>query len=647
MKKIEIKDILSYVFPSNPHFSPDGNHIAFETAQADENRYLHSVWVVKDGRAVRMTYAEDTQLVGWEDDHTLIVKRTKKNHRAGAADYWRLDINGAEACYAASLPVDLHGFHAVGEGYAAIGGIDRKDPDAYLDDDETAAKKLKENEGEKDYEVLDELPYWFNGRNFTDGKRSAVFYLVGETLKRITAPAQNVSCMNVLGDVIYYAAEDWSYVAKQRQNLYAYDIETGETKTVYGEGDMTFSSMFVRNEKLYVFGTDHKAYGTNQTQDLYEVGRAGIAKVYVPDLSLRNTIGSDCSMGGGKGTVIDGDKWYTLVTDDDHTAIRCYDTAYDYETIFDGQGSITCFDVKDGKTAFIHSDESSLFELYVREADGTVTRVTSLNDEALKDRYIAEPVRIDYTSHGFDLHGWVLKPMDYEEGKKYPAVLDIHGGPRVAYGANFFHEMQLWASQGYFVFFTNIRGSDGRGDEFADIRDQYGFIDYYNLMDFTDAVLAAYPAIDESKVCVTGGSYGGYMTNWIIGHTDRFCCAASQRSIANWISKCLISDIGYNYNIEQQGAETIFDTEPLWRHSPLAYAKNAVTPTLFIHSDEDRRCPLPEGMQMMQALMVKGVEAKMVLFHGENHELSRSGKPVHRLRRLQEMTDWFNAHTGK
>ena len=195
--------------------------------------------------------------------------------------------------------------------------------------------------------------------------------------------------------------------------------------------------------------------------------------------------------------------------------------------------------------------------------------------------------------------------------------------------------------------FTNIRGSDGRDDAFADIRGQYGFVDYQNLMDFTDAVLAEYTNIDQSKLCVTGGSYGGFMTNWIITHTSRFCAAASQRSISNWVSMTFISDIGLYFCTNECGTDGLFDeadTEKLWKHSPLKYAKGAKTPTLFIHSDEDYRCPLPEGMQMMQALAAQNVETRMVIFHGENHELSRSGKPEHRLRRLREITDWFESH---
>ncbi|MBQ1826529.1 MAG: S9 family peptidase, partial [Erysipelotrichaceae bacterium] len=144
---------------------------------------------------------------------------------------------------------------------------------------------------------------------------------------------------------------------------------------------------------------------------------------------------------------------------------------------------------------------------------------------------------------------------------------------------------------------------------------------------------------------VTGGSYGGFMTNWIIGHTNRFCCAASQRSISNWMSMMLASDYGLDVPFEM-GFEDIHNcTKEIWRVSPLQYANNCTTPTLFIHSFEDYRCPYPEGLQMFTAIRALGVEARMCLFKGENHELSRGGKPKHRSRRLKEITEWIINHT--
>mgnify|MGYP004690544857 FL=1 len=202
----------------------------------------------------------------------------------------------------------------------------------------------------------------------------------------------------------------------------------------------------------------------------------------------------------------------------------------------------------------------------------------------------------------------------------------------------------MWANRGYFVFFCNPRGSDGRGTDFGNINGLYGTVDYQNLMDFTDEVLKRYPMIDASRLGVAGGSYGGFMTNWIIGHTDRFHAAASQRSISNWVSFEHNSDIGHTFILNNQGGNTRTDVELLWKQSPLQFAPNCKTPTLFIHSDEDYRCYMAEGLAMFSAIKRNGCPAKLCLFHGENHELSRSGKPENRLDRMREIIEWMDTY---
>ncbi|MBQ2086176.1 MAG: S9 family peptidase [Oscillospiraceae bacterium] len=314
------------------------------------------------------------------------------------------------------------------------------------------------------------------------------------------------------------------------------------------------------------------------------------------------------------------------------------------------EGSVDDFDISEetGSVISVRITAGELQELFVSKLEGgEAEKVSDFNGEALRDTYVALPEKFTFDSEGWDIDGWVLKPIGYDSEKRYPAVLDIHGGPKTVYGEIFFHEMQYWAGLGYFVFFCNPIGSDGRGDEFADIRGKYGTCEFKNIMDFTDEVLKRYPQIDENRVCVTGGSYGGFMTNWIVGHTDRYCCAATQRSISNWISFEGVSDIGPMFTRDQQCADLFSkpDLEKLWWHSPLKYADDVKTPTLFIHSDQDYRCPFEQGIQFFTALKTRDVECRMAVFHGENHELSRGGMPEHRVRRLKEITDWFNSHT--
>ncbi|MSA72198.1 alpha/beta hydrolase family protein [Holdemania massiliensis] len=267
------------------------------------------------------------------------------------------------------------------------------------------------------------------------------------------------------------------------------------------------------------------------------------------------------------------------------------------------------------------------------------------NQAALLDRYVAQPQYFPFSSRGRRIDGWVMPPINYDSSQQYPAVLQIHGGPNLAYGEVFHHEMQMLASAGYFVLFCNPVGSVGRTDEFADIRGRCGDEDYQNLMDFISAVLPAFPAIDSKRVAVCGGSYGGFMVNWIIGHTSQFVCAVSQRSIANFMTIYGLSDFGYYFVRDQLAAEPLSEAgqAAIHQQSPIRYVGNVQTPTLFLHSDQDWRCPLSEGLQMFTALTDLGVKTRMVcFFQGENHELSRSGKPQARQRRLFEIQSWLD-----
>ena len=234
-----------------------------------------------------------------------------------------------------------------------------------------------------------------------------------------------------------------------------------------------------------------------------------------------------------------------------------------------------------------------------------------------------------------------MYPLNFRENRKYPAILSIHGGPKTTFGNIFNHEMQLFAQKGYFVIYTNPRGSDGFGDDFSDIRGKYGTIDYDDLMKCLDNAIENISQIDILNLGVMGGSYGGFMTNWIIGHTDRFKAAISQRGISNWINKFVTTDIGFYFNEDQIGATPWDNPKKLWDCSPLRYANYVKTPTLFIHSQEDYRCYLPESISMFTALKYHGVDSKLVIFKGENHDLSRTGRPKSRFKRLQSMLDFF------
>lgn len=650
-EKVLIEDITKYAYVENPRFNPKGDVVAYQLAHADvkNNTYKRDIWIVRNGKASQLTSTIDASIVAWEDDDTLILRRNTETTEPLTTDLYKININGGEALKFVTLPIALGTLKKAGENlYVAAATIDMHEPDVYKmsteDRNEYAKKKKEEAEH---YQVVDEVPYWFNGQNFVNGNRTALFVIETEPFKisRITAPAFDADEFILHGDNIVYTGD----VRKRRSSLfnkvYSYSLSAKKKETIYGKADYTFRGLFYFGDQLYAQATDHKEFGVNETPKMCKVDKDSVTALFKPEVSYHASAGSDVFLGGGQNhKELDG-HFLTIATEDYETVIYDFDKDF-HKTVVKPEGvTFNSMDYTSDKIAVSGVTWDHPTELYIMNRDGSdVTRVTSHNDSMVEGRYVAEPQMFQYESTDETLNGWVLLPKDYSPKKKYPAVFDIHGGPRAAYGTGYFHEMQVWASEGYFVFFTNIRGSDGRGDEFADIRGKYGSVDFENLMDFADEVLKRYPAIDEKRVCETGGSYGGFMTNWIIGHTNRFCCAASQRSIANWISKSFMSDIGPYFNPDQCGADGPFDFDALWDHSPLKYAKGAKTPTLFIHSDQDRRCPLPEGMQMMQALALQNVETRLVIFHGENHELSRSGKPQHRVRRLTEITNWFESH---
>ena len=658
LQPILMEDIAQYKIPSGLRYSPAGSRLAFEVTRTDleKNEYHTDVYIAEGGKARRVTFSIDAGIVLWEDEDTLILRRSLPDAQPGATELFRLNLSGGEAEPWITLPFSLRRMEKLEEGYICAGGIRVNDPDAYLDSPEKRKEKAEAEKEEQDYHVVDEVPYWFNGAGYVNGSRSALFLVKVKdgkpVCKRLTAPAFSVDSLCVDGDMVYYSGVVKQGHESMYNQLYAWNARTQKTETLWRKNGYSFGGLFTLDGQLYAHASDMKTYGVNQTSDICRIGKNSVTKAFVPPVSLYSSVLGDTAEGHGGSHAGEGE-YLTLATVEAHNAIFALkpdqEGKLSCRTVWEQEGLTCTMDACQDKIAVVYQGWDHVAEVFEMGRDGSgMTRITHLNDDALEGRYVAEPQRIDYTSCGYDLRGWVLLPQGYSPRKKYPAVLDVHGGPRCAYGETFFHEMQLWAARGFIVFFTNIKGSDGRGDAFADIRGDYGGTDYQNLMDFTDAVLKAYPAIDPKRLCETGGSYGGFMTNWIIGHTDRFCCAASQRSISNWVSMSFISDIGPYFGPDQCRAKGLFgdkNTEALWAHSPLKYAANAKTPTLFIHSEEDYRCPLPEGMQMMQALTVNGVETRMVIFKGENHELSRSGKPKHRIRWLKEITEWFEKHT--
>lgn len=277
---------------------------------------------------------------------------------------------------------------------------------------------------------------------------------------------------------------------------------------------------------------------------------------------------------------------------------------------------------------------------------GDKEQISFVNDEFLQGKALSLPEPITFQSmDDLPIHGWIMKPSNFEENKKYPLILEIHGGPHMMYANSYVHEFQTLVNEGYAILFINPRGSVGYGQSFANAnRGDYGGMDYKDLMSAVDYVLETYDFIDPKKLGVTGGSYGGFMTNWIISHTNRFKAAVTQRCISNWVSFYGVSDIGYYFTEWEVGGNAIDSAEKLWHHSPLKYVANVQTPLLLLHGEKDYRCPIEQSEQFFVALKRQKKEAVLVSFPDANHEVSRSGSPKMRLSHVTEIKEWFNTH---
>ena len=665
MENIKLDEFIQYKFLANIQYAPDGRHACFVLHKADmeNNHYKSNLWLysVETEKSFQLTaFDKETNYLWLADSRHILfsgIRNPKDKEKKDAGEeftqFYRISIHGGEAQEAFRVPRNVSAMKEICDGvyiFKSTYNGNRKDLEGL---EESALKEaLTQKKEERDYEVLDEIPFWANGAGFINKNRTRLYlYDVNAgSGQALTAPELDVEEYSLNGDKtkIIFTAMKYEGKMEIENALYLYDLNTKVTEQITPSEKFIYDNPhFMGEDTIICTGKNMERYGLNENSQFYLVNLQTRERVCITptlDCALHNSVGSDCRYGTQGGMVRDGEYLYFITTENESAHLNRINKTGKLERLTAQKGTVDDFTVNNGKILWIGFREMKLQELYVLDG-GQEKQLTEFNEWLQKERKVVKPERVSFESApGVQIDGWVLRPTDFDESKKYPGILDIHGGPKTVYGETFYHEMQYWASEGYVVFYCNPRGSDGKGDEFADIRGKYGTIDYDDIMKFTDLVLEKCPFIDPERIGVTGGSYGGFMTNWIIGHTHRFKAAASQRSISNWISKFCTTDIGYYFNQDQIGANPWDDQEKLWWHSPLKYANRVKTPTLIIHSEEDYRCWLAEGIQMFTALKYHGVEARLCMFRGENHELTRSGKPKHRIRSLKEITEWFNKY---
>jgi dipeptidyl aminopeptidase/acylaminoacyl peptidase len=316
------------------------------------------------------------------------------------------------------------------------------------------------------------------------------------------------------------------------------------------------------------------------------------------------------------------------------------------ERIVGGDRMVTGYDVAGGTIAHSVAGPTALSELYVGER-----QLTDVGAAFAEGRELVAPERFTAISpDGTEVEAWVIRPAGFEEGRKYPTLLNIHGGPFTQYGNKFFDEFQVYAGAGYVVVYSNPRGSSGYSEAWgrairgpAEGGPGWGTVDYEDVMAVMDEAIKRFDFVDPDRLGVMGGSYGGYMTSWIVGHNDRFRAAISERAVNNLLAEGGSSDIAYFWK-GYIGAHPWDAPEAYTKMSPSTYAKDITTPLLILHSEDDLRCPIAQGEDLFIVLRALRREVEMVRFPAEGHELSRSGSPIHRVTRFEVILDWWERH---
>ena len=312
----------------------------------------------------------------------------------------------------------------------------------------------------------------------------------------------------------------------------------------------------------------------------------------------------------------------------------------------DGELGITGFDSVDGRIAHVAARATAPAELYLGE-----TRLTEVASSFASGRELAEPERFTAVSaDGSEVEAWLMRPLGFDPSRRYPVLLNIHGGPFSQYGSGFFDEFQVYAGAGYVVVYSNPRGSSGYSEEWGrairgPVEDGpgWGTVDYEDVLAVVDEAVQRFSFCDPERLGVLGGSYGGYLTSWIVGHTDRFRAACSERSVNNFVLEGGSSDISHATK-SFVGAHWFEAPEVYLQLSPSTYATSITTPLLILHSEEDLRCPIGNAEDLFTILRLLRREVEFVRFPAESHELTRAGSPVHRQIRFEVILDWFARH---
>lgn len=645
-RPITIDDVYAIKLVADPNIAPDGRRVAFVVTTVDRaaNGYRSAIWMLDtaSGEARQFTAGlRQDSSPRWSPDgrHLAFL-----SDRSGSRQVWVMPADGGEPWQV------THGPYPAGEIVWSADG-------------RTIAYTTKVDPPggapASDVRVIRSLKYKYDGEGFFDGTRRHVHLadIEGGAPRQVTHGDWDATQPSLSADGRYLAfvanrTEDRE--ANALSDIWVRDLQSGEECRVTG-ADGTYMTPVWSSDGARLAYVGHpisEAYGPTTLDDLYvwEMATGRTERLLTAlDREPGNSAIVDARYHVPPAAPVwspDGTAVLTLVSDAGSVHIYTCPLGEGPELLVGGARDIQSFTIAaNGTLVFAASTMTAPSEVFVVGPDGAERVGSRINDAFLAEVELPAPVEVRIpTGEGHEVHGWLLRPPGFRQGVRYPAIVQIHGGPHGMYGTGFFHEMHVLAARGYVVLFTNPRGSTSYGQAFVSASmGDWGGADYRDIMAATD-YLAALEFVDPTRLGVTGGSYGGYMTNWVIGQTDRFKAAVTQRSTCNRYSLYGTSDWNMMYNDWEFRGAPWDNPEFYLERSPISHVKNVRTPLLILHSENDLRCPISQGEELFVALKKLGREVEFVRFPNESHNLSRSGQPAHRTERLERICAWFDAH---
>ncbi|HUG15195.1 MAG TPA: S9 family peptidase [Thermomicrobiales bacterium] len=652
VQRIAIDDIYRFKLISEPRFSPDGSSVAYvvTTIEREKNDYRSSIYfsTIDGSRTRRMTRADaKDSLPRWSPDGKHVAFLSDRSEKS---QIWVMRADGGESWQVSTLVEGISGFEWSPDGtrFVAVS--------------KTVAGQVEEKDDpdKSDVRRVTKLRYRADGEGFLDQKPKHLWIVPafdGESRQLTSADISDVDPIwSPNGREIAFVTNRTDGRESNTVSEVWSIVSPGGAERRIGGGDTASfhsPSWSPDGTSLAVIGNWNAAGGGALDDDVWIVP-AGGGELRNLSAGFSRSITDAAMSDVFAGSVTrpawspDGENVLVLVSDSGSTHVYSASSGGgEVSPVTHGPRRVSALaiDATGDRIAYVAGDAADPGDLYIANVDGSdERRLTRLNEEFLTSIQLSIPEEFTAPSQsdGHPIHGWVLKPVGFEPDQKYPMILQIHGGPHGMYANHMMHEFQVMAARGYVVVYTNPRGSAGYGEEFtAFTHAAWGEKDMPDVMAAVDWVVKQ-GYVDETRLGVTGGSYGGYMTLWVIGHTDRFRAAVTQRCVSNLYSFYGTSDIGFSFGeYEFQGVPWERQDHFL-KYSPISYVADMTTPLLIVHSEEDYRCPIEQAEQVFASLKRLGRQVEMVRFPNENHNLSRTGKPKHRVERLEHIIGWFD-----